>query len=221
MNTFTKHEHDMISDRGHSQVGTDVSILSDIYHSKNNIVIWKRDIKKISNSALKILNKNPNLEISRIVSSENIKSTLIDEIGDDINFNNFFEDISLLVDIFCTLFQLNKVGIRLACIDKAMCPRFHVDMVPCRLVTTYCGIATEWLSHNDADRSKLGTGNQGKSDEESGIYRSKEQIKYLNMGDVGLLKGESWEGNQGAGLIHRSPNIEKHEPRILLTIDFV
>ena len=221
MNTFTKHEHNVISERGHSQAGTDVSILSDIYHSKNNIVIWKRDIEKISNSALKILNKNPNLEISRIVSSENIKSTLIDEIGDDIIFNNFFEDISLLVDIFCTLFQLNKVGIRLACVDKAMCPRFHVDMVPCRLVTTYCGIATEWLSHNAADRSKLGTGNQGKSDDESGIYRSKEQIKYLNKGDVGLLKGESWEGNQGAGLIHRSPNIEKNEPRILLTIDFV
>jgi len=57
MNTFTKHEHNMISERGHSQVGTDVSILSDIYHSKNNIVIWKRDIEKISNSALKILNQ--------------------------------------------------------------------------------------------------------------------------------------------------------------------
>lgn len=221
MNTFAKHEYSITSDRGCYQVGSDVSILSDIYDEKNNIVIWQRNIEEISNSALKILYRKPNLEISKIVSGQNISSTLIEEIGDDISFNIFFDDVALLVDIFCTLFQLNEVGIRLARIDKAMCPRFHVDNVPCRLVTTYDGIATEWLSHPDADRSKLGTGNLGKSDEESGIYKTKDQIKYLNKGDVALLKGESWEGNEGAGLVHRSPNINKDEPRILLTLDFV
>ena len=71
-------------------------------------------------------------------------------------------DIANLVDMFCCLFDLKRGALRMTVLDRAMCPRFHVDRVPCRLVTTYQGIATEWLPHNVADRSKLGTGNMGK-----------------------------------------------------------
>ena len=102
-----------------------------------------------------------------------------------------------------------------------MCPRFHVDRVPCRLLTTYLGVATEWLPHHNADRSRLGIGNQGKPDEESGIMNSDKDIKYLNQGDVALLKGEAWEGNEGSGLIHRSPTLDSNSRRLLLTIDFI
>ena len=38
---------------------------------------------------------------------------------------------------------------------------------------------------------------------------------------VALLKGESWGGNQGAGLIHRSPQILEEKKRLLLTLDFI
>ena len=102
-----------------------------------------------------------------------------------------------------------------------MCPRFHVDWVPCRLITTYLGVATEWLPHNDADRSKLGTGNMGKPDELSDLFDSSSAIKQLNCGDIALLKGEIWENNEGAGLIHRSPQLSGGSRRLLLTIDFI
>jgi hypothetical protein len=101
-----------------------------------------------------------------------------------------------------------------------MCPRFHVDRVPCRLVSTYHGIATEWLPHNKADRSKLGMGSNGLIDRQSGLYKNDEDIQKLNFGDVALLKGECWEGNEGAGLIHRSPSVAENEKRLLVTIDF-
>ena len=131
------------------------------------------------------------------------------------------EDVANLVNMFCCLFELKRAGLRLAVLDCAMCPRFHVDKVPCRLLTTYRGIGTEWLPHLVADRSKLGFGNQGKSDNDSGLFKSVANIEQLTLGDVALLKGEAWRGNQGAGLIHRSPQLAIQERRLLLTLDFL
>ena len=129
------------------------------------------------------------------------------------------DDIAELVEMYCYLFDLGKVGLRLTALDKAMCPRFHVDKVPCRLVTTYQGVATEWLPHNVVDRSKLGHGSEGKTDEQSGLFSKLGDVQQLTSGDVALLKGESWEGNEGAGLVHRSPSMSAGERRLLLTLD--
>jgi len=45
-------------------------------------------------------------------------------------------------------------------------------------------------------------------------------LQQLTTGDVALLKGESWVGNEGYGLVHRSPNLENQKKRLLLTLDF-
>jgi hypothetical protein len=134
------------------------------------------------------------------------------------------DDITLLVDMFCCVFDLKKAGLRLTALNRAMCPRFHFDRIPCRLITTYHGVATEWLPHQVVDRSKLGAGNQGKSDEKSGLFESANDISQLSKGDVGLLKGEFWHDNEGAGLVHRSPvhtDDSLSQSRLLLTLDFI
>ena len=123
--------------------------------------------------------------------------------------------------MFCFLFSLKQAGLRLTALDNAMCPRFHVDRVPCRLLTTYHGIATEWIPHTFADRKKLGSGNQGMSDEQSGLIQTLNEIQQLNTGEVALLKGEAWEENEGKGLIHRSPKLQNGSKRLLMTLDFV
>jgi len=105
-------------------------------------------------------------------------------------------------------------------LNKAMCPRFHVDQVPCRLVTTYHGVATQWLPNDLVDRSKLGRGSNGKPDSESGLYSHESDIEQLSSGDVALLKGERWSGNENAGLVHCSPVTSFNETRLLLTLDF-
>jgi hypothetical protein len=43
----------------------------------------------------------------------------------------------------------------------------------------------------------------------------------MSAGDVALLKGEKWQGNQGAGLIHRSPALKTGERRLILTLDWL
>ena len=123
--------------------------------------------------------------------------------------------------MFCKLFDQKKLWLRLDGIDHPMCPRFHTDKIKCRLVTTYVGPGTQWLPHNLVDRKKLGFGNDGKPDDQSGLFQSKQDIKQLDRGHVALLKGESWEGNEGAGVVHRSPHSEGNYKRLYLTIDFV
>ena len=47
---------------------------------------------------------------------------------------NFAQDIAQLVDKFFCLFDLKRAALRFLVLDRAMCPRFHVDRVPYRLV---------------------------------------------------------------------------------------
>ena len=92
--------------------------------------------------------------------------------------------------------------------------------VPCRLLKTYTGIATQWIPHDLVDRSKLGVDCHNQSDEVSGLIQSETDIENLQSGQVALLKGERWEGNEGAGLVHRSPGLDEAECRLLLSLDF-
>ena len=131
------------------------------------------------------------------------------------------EYIALLVDMFCTLLELKSAGLRLVILDQAMCPKFHVDKIPCRLVTTLSGIGTQWLPEDQVDRSKLGIGSLGLPDSTSGIMRNQTSIKNMSVGDVSLLKGEGWYNNENSGAVHRSPAISKNERRLLLTLDFI
>ena len=130
------------------------------------------------------------------------------------------EDIAELVDMFCLLFDVKSAGVRLGVLESAMCPKFHVDRIPCRLLTTYQGVATEWLPHELVDRSKLGHGSNGLPDHESGLFDCPDAIQQLNQGDVAILKGDLWEGNEGNGLVHRSPDTDCGH-RLLLTMDLI
>lgn len=125
----------------------------------------------------------------------------------------FVADVTWLVEAFACLLGARRIGLRLRSLSKPMCPRFHVDHVPLRLITTYAGVASEWLEESAMDRRRLGDPQA----EPSGDGR----IRQLRAGDVALAKGERWESNEGAGLIHRSPTPALAERRLLLTLDWL
>ncbi len=202
-------------------VGEKLDVFADIYQDEVNIAIWQRLLPEVlSEATKKILLERPKLQISLSLSPKNAYEILIDSLGTTSECVALATDITEIVDMFCCLFDLNYTGLRLTALDHAMCPRFHVDRVPCRLVTTYIGSATEWLPHDRVDRRKLGPGSEGKSDEKSGLFSNADDIQQLRQGDVALLKGECWEGNEEAGLVHRSPQLNAGEHRLLLTLDF-
>ncbi|WP_028021902.1 DUF1826 domain-containing protein [Enterovibrio calviensis] len=201
-------------------IGSHPTVLGDIYRDDTNIAIWERELPMtVRNAVSALIKEKPHYQASMNVTPDNVRESL-EESLDLVVHQSLINDIELLVNMFCCLFDLKRAGLRLTVIDKAMCPRFHTDKVPCRLVTTYQNVATEWLPHNVADQSKLGRGSDGKLDSESGLYNSEAEIRQLNCFDVALLKGESWEGNEEAGLVHRSPAHDPDQCRLLLTLDF-
>ena len=201
--------------------GSSPTVFTNIYQDDVNMSIWRRNLsKELTEAAEEILETKPFLQESRIVTAENVGGIVNDLLGASAFAEVLSQDISELVDIFCCLFDLEEAGLKLSVLDHVMCPRFHVDWVPCRLLTTYHGEATQWLPHHVVDRSKLGSGNQGLPDERSGIFGCLEDVQQLNPGDVAILKGENWVGNEGAGLVHRSPQLSKSERRLLVSLDF-
>ncbi|WP_370978723.1 DUF1826 domain-containing protein [Agaribacterium sp. ZY112] len=200
--------------------GGEPNVFTDIYLENTNIAIWQRQLSPTLKRSVDVfLTQHTSFQTSMTVTPQSALSSVGLALGGE-NQKELSENITELVDMFCYLFELKRVGLRLTALDSAMCPKFHVDKVPCRLLTTFHGIATEWLPHNLVDRNKLGIGAKGKADSESGLYKHQTDIQQLSCGDVALLKGERWEGNEGAGLVHRSPALNEGERRLILTLDF-
>ena len=185
-------------------------MLSNIYKKDVHIAVWKRELSNsLKKEVASFIRANPLFRTSVVVTPNSALEALHQSLGDESSVLG--DDIAELVDIFCKLFKIEEAKIKLSVLDHAMCPKFHVDRLPCRLITTYQGIATDWLPGEKVDRSKLGPGSKGKPDHESGLFENTQDIKRLNYGDVALLKGDLWEGNEGKGLVHRSPTPENQE----------
>lgn len=198
------------------------SILTDIYQPEHNIAIWQRGLStELQYNVELLMQQAKSLALALPVTPEDAAELLHDKLVNYAGAKVLSEDIALIVDMFCCLFDAQKVGVRLTILDKPMCPKFHVDHVPCRLVTTYVGSATQWLSNQGLDRTKLGAGSLGQPDDCSGLFAKESVIHQMATGDVALLKGSGWEGNENNGLVHRSPAYVPNERRLLLTIDFI
>lgn len=209
-----------LSNTSRTSFGQVPDVLVDIYNPDVNMSVWQRQLSpELIEECRALLDKQVFTAQSLTLNSSQLNQ-LDDLLPEFAFYSQLNEDIKLLTEMFSCLFELKFIGLRLTVLTGSMCPKFHVDWVPCRLVTTYCGVGTEWLPHENVDRSKLGTGSGGKSDAESGLYNSPKVIQTLNCGDVALLKGESWQGNEGCGLVHRSPAVPENQRRLLLTMDF-
>lgn len=211
-----------LTEISNARIGETPDVLADIYQQDSNIVIWKRDLsEQLAQAVSTLLDKSTSLKTQFSISPKNARERIHEALGCTESSDILSEDIAQLVDMFCSLFDLKLAGLRLTALNHAMCPRFHVDKVPCRLVTTYQGVRSQWLPNHQVDRTKLGSGNQGKPDELSGLFPNMSDIQQLKQGQVALLKGENWEGNEGSGLVHRSPQLPNNTRRLLLTLDFI
>ena len=94
-------------------------------------------------------------QVSEAVDTRSAFDCVVANFGDSDATQLIAKDASELVEMFSILFDVDQVGLRLRILDKAMCPKFHVDRVHCRLVTTYTGLATEWLCHNNELYNRL------------------------------------------------------------------
>lgn len=199
--------------------GSQPDVLPRIYDEQINIVNYRRSLDApviIYCEALVAQRKHFN--VRSVISASGIE-TALNDLFPPLTAKQFFvADLGRIIDMYACLFDLEEVGLRVQVLDRAMCPRFHVDKLGCRLVSTYYGTGSEWLNDCDVDRRKLGKGSKGLPDEESGLFSG--QVQQTDAGDILLLKGEGWFENEGAGIVHRSPAVMPGEKRLVVTIDF-
>ena len=198
------------------------SVLTDIYDESVNLALWQRVLpNEVTTNVTTFINTASHLDRSAFVRVQHIENDIRDELRTTALGDAFIHNATELTDMFCTLFDLEQVGFRIRLLDAPMCPRFHIDRVPCRLVSTFSGQGTQWLEGNNIDRRKLGHGSQGFEDRDSGLYAPDASIKSMTAGDVSLLKGAAWVGNENTAVVHRSPPYRAGEKRLLLTLDFL
>ncbi|KOY01976.1 DUF1826 domain-containing protein [Pseudomonas nunensis] len=197
--------------------GANPKVLTKILHDDANLAVWQRQLPvHIADFASLLLSLNEplaeslSLEMLTEDAEPNLRG-LASGFSDLEGYEGFITDVSWLVSAFACLLGAKRVGLRLRVLDKAMCPRFHVDHVPVRLITTYAGIGSEWLKEGAMDRRQLGNPE----------VEPPSSIQQISCGDVALLKGEKWHGNEGFGLIHRSPQPATGERRLILTLDWL
>ncbi|WP_053982032.1 DUF1826 domain-containing protein [Marinagarivorans algicola] len=190
---------------------THPNTLTEIYQQHISMAVWQRQLHNdINQYAQMLLAQSPCFQTRFISSPKDITKQLENELTCNTHRQAFIDDVDLLVDMFSCLFELKKVGLRMAVLNKAMCPKFHVDQVPCRLICTYAGVATQWHHHEHVQRFDSG-----------GLEPLHDAMpSALQTGDVALLKGETWIDNKGYGLVHRSPSATNDTRRLLLTLDF-
>ena len=199
--------------------GATPEILSGVLEDDINLAIWQRQLPAhIEDFSALLLSMNQPLaeSITLNVKAGEVEPNLRGLAAgytDLLGYEGFIADLSWLVSAYACLLGAESVGLRLRALDKAMCPRFHVDHVPMRLITTYAGVGSQWLEEGAIDRKRLG---QADAEPQDSLC-----IRQIERGDVALLKGERWRGNEGRGLVHRSPQLADNERRLILTLDWL
>jgi len=125
--------------------------LSDILEDGVNLALWQRQLPlHIAEFGALLVALNEPLAESLVIEldSEGAEPNLhglASSCRDLEGYEGFIADVSWLISAFACLLGARRIGVRLRLLDKAMCPRFHVDHVPVRLITTYAGIGSQWL----------------------------------------------------------------------------
>lgn len=189
----------------HVVAGTNPKILSAIRDPAINIAIWQRS----QPTGLESLKLDIISDIRFTSSIGTLPDTLERTMAaagfrSRIARHSLATDILSLANHFSVAMNVVMVEIRLELITTNACHKYHADSVTARLITTYFGQGTQWLSHDDALRHSEG------SSVDSLYHHS------IKTGEVALFKGRLWSNDAPA--IHRSPPIEGTGGRRLVLV---
>ena len=131
-------------------------------------------------------------------------------IGTDVR-SALVDQIAEAGEMLGELLGCERVGVRLETLRAPMCPRFHADQIPCRLLITLSGAGTEWIPNSDVDWAVF-------ADRKTMAppIQADRQIQQLATGHWSLLKGGAWN-DRFCGVVHRSPHGDGE--RLLLSLD--
>ena len=131
-------------------------------------------------------------------------------------------DIDFLVRRFGAITGAAAACVHLETVQTDACRLFHVDAAALRMLVTYSGFGTQWVTNDNVRRSELTAKGRSFEAANRAIVPRPAQIRSARPWWVMLQKGESYPGNAGNGVVHRSPPLEQAGGRRLrLCIDEV
>lgn len=118
------------------------------------------------------------------------------------------QDIDALIRLFGEVTGCAESLVRLGVVRDDACSRFHTDNVRYRLVTTYRGPGTQWISPKHADLLQ------------DGSQASPDIVRQLGTGWVALIRGRKDADATTPAILHRSPSVRTTGiTRLFLSID--
>ncbi len=181
--------------------------LVEIFDSGMQVCAWRREIDPAIEAYLSGLHQAGELQVIETLSPA--AQPRLDCLPVGPGRASLIDDLSVLSEVVCELLGCPAVGLRLARVGHAMCPGWHVDRASIRFVCTYQGPGTQWLDDQDVDRRDLHSGRMGE-----GAF-----IQAV-PGEIVMLKGALWQGNDAFGAVHRSPELAPDAAlRVLVTLD--
>lgn len=194
--------------------GGTIDILDNIHNNEVNIAIYNRNIHHLNFEIYQLLKREISLKVNG--TTENILNEIAQTIS-TANYNSLYTDIKNLLITFSNITGCTNFKLLLATVNTNMCKRFHMDFNSLRLLCTYSGPGTLWLTEDNVNREALNSNRDNKS-----IVLNSNNIRQANAGDVIILKGAKYGISESLGVVHRSPTIEETKfQRLILRIDVV
>ncbi|MES0882515.1 DUF1826 domain-containing protein [Roseibium sp. SCP14] len=180
-------------------------ILEDIGLQGVAAAIWQRRPKSSFQTWLDSLPARE-LPTMRVVTPPEHVQTLVTgaceqaKMPDCEERNMLIEDIAALALMVGNVLASSSLRIRLDLAAETMCPKFHLDAVPARLLCTYRGTGTEYCLEGQTSDSR--------------------RIRKVRTGSAALFRGANWPSKERTALLHRSPAVRDNDvTRLLLVID--
>lgn len=176
--------------------GNKPNILEAIHQKENSIAIYQRDITTLKDDISMAMQKEIAFKTSGSVSE--IASKLKDFFAELLPKRHaLFNDIDEALNQFDKVANASSYHLLLSTVNSNMCRKFHTDINDLRLLCTYAGPGTLWVTEEYSIKEKKKTNKE--------LIIDEAQVHQADSGDILILKGALHpEGNP---VVHRSPTI--------------
>lgn len=193
-------------------IGTTPAVLKNIHQAEVNIAIYNRDTQAFKSQINGLLKQD--IQVKSRGDIDSILQELSNTIAPE-KFGLILEDIKGLLHHFKDVTAAQDFRLQLATVNTNMCRKFHTDVNDLRMLCTYSGPGTLWLTDENINQEALNTPRS-----EAPVFKDESKIQQAKTGSVLILKGAIYPKKGTNAVVHRSPTIEESgEKRLLLRID--
>jgi hypothetical protein len=198
------------------RLGDQPETLRQILDPGVNLAVWRRNSRPAIEKELSVLRAadlpDRRWPTSPALFDEDL-SALLTRCGlSPGDFREFRSDVGRIAGLFFEINAGRDFRFRLATVSGNDCGRFHTDTRHLRMLCTYRGAGTEWLTDAQVDQEALRRGASNDA-----IIRFGEPSR-IEPFWVGIMRGESDQGS--GGLVHRSPAIAgSGQTRVVFCLD--